>query len=326
MKEIAQEMINAEKQRLDIGQPGLDFMECVLNPRGSETGTVTVARLPDGNGSQTFLVQESGTYTFANGANTSCWIQLVGHSVTTTTSDQQLQITYGADAADPTATMTTVVEAYSNQYVLMGSLLSSYVKGRMIGCYVRVASVSDDTATGRWYGYNAENILRSGAATYNPNNVIYAGIKRRDNEEYDVHKGITVRRSLPANCRDFVVANASIYAGKGADQRTTAYGGMPLIRGAGLSNGSWIVTWGSVMEVEGAGDINPVACSRSEHEKELDQMIDEINDAPITTEANTFGSILKAVFSRIAKVGKWAFRNAGAIAKVGKTIIKLAGS
>jgi len=320
MKEIAEEAINNERTRLDIGQPGADFMECVLNPRGSELGSVTTARIPDGCGQTTYLLRETGSYTWANGTNTSCFAQVVGASVAGTTSDQTFQVTYGASALDSSATMTVAVEAFADQYSLLGSLCHSGQTCRVVSSYLRVQSNADDDQTAVWEGYNCDILLRGAAATWNSNALIFGGVSAHDLQTYTAQKGITVRRRLPATYKNFNTPNSAIYTGVSGSGLRNLNGPMPLIRGSSLSNTNWRFDWGVVYEVIGSPTTIPVIAQRPDHEKELDQMVDAINDQPFTTEANTFKSFLKRAWNGLLKVGKAAWKNKEAIFKVGKTV------
>lgn len=309
--------LQEERSRLDVGEAGKLLLESIVNPRGTETTKPVRCRIPDGSGNATYLVHESGSYSWSNGATTSCLAQLVGTSNSAGTKDQVFQITYGAAADDTTATMTSVVEANGGQDSVCAVLLPGIAKMRVVSAWLRVAPVMDDDMTARWTGYNGSVLLRTGAAAYHTNAGIYGGITKQDESaEFTAQLGCTVRRCPTEDYTTFRTQNTNIYTGTGSNNYYNALGPMPMIRGVALSNSVWVFSWGITYEVIGNPITIPVVAEEPAFEPELQQLLATSNAVPFVTEANSFKSLLGKAWGLVKKGIGWVVKNRETLANL----------
>jgi hypothetical protein len=307
--------VSDEKKRLDIGQAGADYLECVVNPRGTGRAVAMAAKIPDGSNESTYLVHETGNYTWANGTNTSAWITCCGACVTGTTWDQTLQISYGAGTGAG-ETMTAINEQFCTQSSALGSVIMATTKYRVVNAYLRIGNIPTDTIKATYKGHLVPMMPRYLVANYHANSVILNGACNTQKITRNAQQGITVRRNCPGDFKNFHIANANGYTGVGSSTYENANGPMPWIECTSLSNSTYDIEWGVLYEVCGASESAISVASPPPNEPELEEIQYEINKVDFVTEANSFRSFLADVWGGVQKVGNFVYKNREGLAKI----------
>lgn len=316
---VTRRNLGDDDQKISIGAAGARFADMVCDPLGqSHNGRPTMERAPDSDDYHTYLLRATGQATFAAATATSGYIHLAGHCVTGTTSDQSLQITYGADANDASATMTTVAEYFDNEYTLLGSLCSATHQARMLAAVINITPVKTDSADGHFEGLVTPKQGRYAVASYFPNAEINSG-KRTGSTTYDVRTGITVRRGVDPADMAFRVCPASIYDGSSVGNK---FGQMPIVRFWGLSAGLVLnISWSYILEVVPQSNC-PLEVADSSFEKNWTSLCQAINRTDWASEGHSFKSFMQTVWTKLKQGATWAWDNRETLTAAGQMIAK----
>jgi hypothetical protein len=309
IKLLVERAIAESHDVMHISDAGARWLTCVVNPFGTgERGSVPVLeRLPDSDSDATCLVYESGIANWAAGNNPSVIIQLQGHCVSGSTTDQSLSITYGADATDPTATMTTVGEFFCLQYNTIGSMITSAEKMRCISAGLRVRATSaPEVTSGVLEAFESSTNLRSAAATYNANAYFF---NNPLGPTQLLTQGMVLRKTVNSQSRLFALPPTYCYS-------TSTTGKLPTIRVSGLNTATtFSVEWCCVYESI-PSFASPIPRAYSHVEPDLEQLIAYANSLPISSTADSFKSFFEGTWKGIKKAGAWLIRNRESIAQL----------
>jgi hypothetical protein len=309
-----------EKEQVDIGQAGAAWMSTVLNPFGSGESThgPIAARPCDGNTTNTNVIKLTGSTTFSGATATSGFIQCVGYAVNGATADQDLQIVYGVDCTDPSATCTAVAEAFHSQYTTSQIIASGNEKARMICSGLRVAKNDLDTAAGELQAYDSDRLARTAAATWVANSLLLANPV---GDPYAIKDGITVRKNVSKASMSFVTPPTAIYTASPAGY--IPFGTMPLIRFSGLSATTILsISWVSIIEVT-TNLGSPLVTQPDPYEPEWEHALVYMGRQPLVTSASTFKSFLQTVWKDVNVVGQWVWNHRQALGKANSAISSL---
>lgn len=308
-----------------LSSNAVDWASMVVNPfgTGEEGGVARLARVPDNDAEDTYLLHASGQLTIPANTFTSAWITAQGHSLSAefgTTTEPDLIITYGADVTSTNAMTTTYLSGVKvSEYTTMGTMAPQYCKMRMISAGLRVNCDALDTAAGFLDAFQPESLAKSAAAAYATNATL--GVQKIGDGQ-NVKDGITVRRELCQEYFDFVRPPYPYYgtAGVGVGVGKSPFGSPLCVRVTGLSATTVLrVEWNYVYEVIPA-DACPLQTSSSEWEPQFDSLRYWVNKQPIVAKGHSFKTFLDG----IGRGAKFIWRNRAKIAPTIRDVVGVA--
>lgn len=293
VSKIVDNKLAASTRTVDFTTAGREFISAVTNPFGTgEKGNIPLIRpIPDGDSSRTILMKLTGTMQFSGATATSGFIQYVGLSGAAGTMDQSVQIVYGVDALDPTATNTAVTEAFDLEYTAaQAQMVNANQYSRLVSVGLRVAPNHLETANGMLEGFESSVLARTAAATWVANSTL---VNQPLGQTFTIDEGITVRRGCHNDYTKFYLPNAAIYTGAPATRNT--WRECPLIRFSGLSATTTLyISWAAVYETIPVYN-SPIPAHLSPYEPELDGILHLINTLPFVSKGNSFASFMRGI-------------------------------
>jgi len=309
-----------EKENPNLTEYDASVVAMVCDPCGqARSGLPYMVRWPDADAEHTAVIYTSGHTTFSGATATSAWIQNVGFRQTGGTVDQELQITHGADAGDVSATMTTVVEVFSDQAQTPSTVLGNGSRFRWLsgGMIVNLSSAKE-ISSGFVEPCEARINLRTAAAVYSSNasiNPRFVGPKR------NLADGCTVRRSVNQDQLMFAFSAPNTYSATD-NPHDYGYGKMPMLRLTQMNADTVVdIIWTNIYEiVPGAACFLPLDTSPSS--TEISEIIRLCSVIPQSASGHSFRDFLETVWRGARKVGRVMWENKEVVAKLVKEMIK----
>jgi hypothetical protein len=255
----------------------------------------------------------TGSFTIPSAVTTagSCLIALHNY----VQADQIVDLTYGVNAEDGTATMTTVYEHTAGQIATLYSVIGA-TTFRPCAAFLRVWNTSQgDLAGGKLRGAVSEHPLRSAAAVYNTNAVFtnYA-----HGQTFGGNEGITVRMRLDRKKFDWQTPIANCYGA------VDLHGPMPRVQISGMpANSVWQCEYGYYMEAYYSQGTMPFAVHPRYRCTEFDEVTKFINESEYITAGHSFKDVMTKIWQGGLAAGRFIVRNKDTIMAIAKTTAKL---
>jgi hypothetical protein len=301
-------MIHRETAKAQIGRAGVQFAEILTDPFGqAEGGWMSVrGNLPDGLDGVVKLTQYA-TMTLSGAVATSYIIT----TAISTTQGMEIDATYGAEASDDTATMTSITYTTTESKAIADSIIANFSTDvRHISTGIRVTTQSSaDSSAGSMLPYLTNRFTRTAAATYKQNQYL---TNNQAGPAHSVIHGIVVRAPLRENTFRPIRANVFddiIFE----DGRL-----MPLVVVTGLS-ATTVLRVECIMHYETrvSSDAMPIPMEIQPFEPEWRQLAYHCNREPMATTANSFKGFIKGLWKGL----KSAFHVAEKVIPLAKPIL-----